>query len=101
MKNNGSNGNGNRRGDDKNGGRRVTDQPVRPFVLADRKTSFDTIKELRSLLERAERGEVIGFAYAILKPRQRYEIGYTGQFLEYRDAAIAPISRLLQDIMSE
>jgi hypothetical protein len=58
---------------------------VKPFTIVGKKRCFDTIKELEELLELARKGEIVGIAYAVLRPRQRYDIGYTGQFLEYPD----------------
>lgn len=83
-------------------GRRLSDQPhVKAFTIVGKKRCFDTIKELEELLELARKGKIVGIAYAVLRPRQRYDIGYTGQFLEYPEAGIGPVYRLLQELGSE
>jgi hypothetical protein len=52
-----------------------------PFKLVpiEGRVSHDTIKCLRTLLERAERGEVIGVAYAAMYRQREYSVHTCGE----------------------
>jgi hypothetical protein len=50
-----------------------------PFVLIEDTNSNDTIECLRTLLEHAERGEVIGIAYAAMLKRRGYIVNTAGE----------------------
>lgn len=52
-----------------------------PFVLhvSDNTVSHDTIECLKALLKKAERGEVIGVAYAAMYKRRRYVVHTCGE----------------------
>lgn len=40
--------------------------------------SAETAQALRELADRAERGEIIGLAYVVLKPRRQVSVGAVG-----------------------
>jgi hypothetical protein len=53
-------------------------QPFK-LVALDGSVSHDTVKCLRALLDRAERGEVIGVAYAAMYRRREYTVHTCGE----------------------
>jgi len=50
-----------------------------PFRLVRDQLSFDTIECLRELLAHAERGDVLGIAYAAMYTGREYVVGATGE----------------------
>lgn len=52
--------------------------PKPPFILVPDNVSTDTVACLRTLLYQAEKGEVIGLAYAAMLKRRAYIVNSTG-----------------------
>jgi hypothetical protein len=50
-----------------------------PFALIEDQISTDTVDALRTLLDHAERGEVIGVAYAVMLKRRGYIVNTAGE----------------------
>lgn len=51
----------------------------RPFSLVDQPISHDTVSALRSLLNDAERGDVIGIAFAVMYKGRDYIVDTAGE----------------------
>jgi hypothetical protein len=51
----------------------------RPFGLVEEAISHDTIEALRELLKSAERGEVIGIAFAVMYKGRDYIVNTAGE----------------------
>lgn len=59
----------------------------RPFSPITEVVSHDTVDALRRLLDDAERGEVIGLAYAVMYKRRTYMVDAAGE--AYRNPTFA------------
>lgn len=51
----------------------------RPFGLVEETISHDTIEALRELLNSAERGEIIGIAFAVMFKGRDYTVNTAGE----------------------
>lgn len=56
------------------------------------------ISDLEELLAAAKRGEIIGIAYAVLKPAQEFEVGTSGLYRVHPQAALGPVNRLINTL---
>lgn len=50
-----------------------------PFVLTQDTISHETVQALRTLLEKAERGDLIGIAYAVMNKQRSYSVDTAGE----------------------
>jgi hypothetical protein len=50
-----------------------------PFALIHDEVSTETVECLRSLLKRAERGEVVGLTYCVMFKRRHYAVNVLGE----------------------
>ena len=60
---------------------------MKPFTLAKEKVSHETVEALRYLLGEAERGELIGIAYAAMLKRRSCIVDTAGE--DYRNPLFA------------
>lgn len=65
-----------------------------PVTSIDEYSSRDTVEALRDLLERAERGQLKGFAFAIKTSLRRHRIGFTGHYWDDPVETLGCVTRM-------
>lgn len=70
----------------------------KPFTLTTQQVSHETVEALRYLLQEAERGELIGLAYAAMLKRRACIIDTAGEAYRNPLFALGMVSMLSHDI---
>lgn len=83
----------------------MAEEMKRVFGLAEDKISHETVAALRTLLAKAERGDIIGIAFTIMNKQRTYNVNTAGELHRNMTFAIGTlmvlVGRLLYQIIKK